>query len=134
MIPQKNKEFVLNEDLKEMPSYTYEIDFKKDKITGNIDKIPAMEQAIYKIINTERYQYLIYTWNYGIELQDLIGKSTNYCVPEIERRITEALLWDSRIKRVFDFEFNLSRKKCILVTFTVQTIFGNIKAERQVSI
>ncbi len=134
MVPQNNKELVLNDELKEMPSYTYKIDWKKDKMIGNTDKIPAMEQAIYKIINTERYQYLIYTWNYGIELQNLIGKSTNYCIPEIERRITEALLWDSRITGVSDFEFDLSRKKSILVTFTVQTIFGNIKSERQVSI
>ena len=31
-------------------------------------------QAIRKIMGTERYAFVIYTANYGIELQRLVGK------------------------------------------------------------
>lgn len=34
-----------------------------------------MKQAIYKILQTERFEYLIYSWNYGIELNAVVGKS-----------------------------------------------------------
>ncbi|MFQ8776837.1 MAG: DUF2634 domain-containing protein [Roseburia sp.] len=28
-----------------------------------------MKQAIYNILNTERYQYIIFSWDYGVELR-----------------------------------------------------------------
>ena len=56
-------------------SNTFRVRYENDyKLTGMCDDIEAMEQAIFKIINTERYKYLIYDWNYGIELSDLIGE------------------------------------------------------------
>ncbi len=73
------------------PSHTYDVDFRTDsQIRGYADKLRAMEQAIYKIINTERYQYIIYSWNYGIELQDLFGQPIPYVYAELQRRIEEA--------------------------------------------
>jgi hypothetical protein len=134
MTPQNGQIPLLNESFKEMPSYTYRMDIKKERIAGNIDQAIAMEQAIYKVINTERYQYLIYSWQYGIELQDLIGHPVDYCVPEIERRITEALLCDTRIRGVSDFNFNISQKGSIGVEFSVQTIFGNITISKEVDV
>ncbi len=44
------------------PTYTFNIDYGGDnQIKGYTDSLEAMKQAIYKIINTERYQYLIYS-------------------------------------------------------------------------
>ena len=81
------------------PSYTYSLDYARDsQIRGFTDELEAMKQAIYKIINTERYEYIIYSWNYGIELQDLFGQPIPYVYAELQRRISEALLADDRIK------------------------------------
>ena len=105
---------------------------KRDK-GGTIDEIQAVEQAVFLILNTERYEWLIHSWDYGVELHNLIGKDVEYCIPEIERRVREALLQDDRITAVQNFEFTVNKKK-VLTTFTVVSIFGEINAELGVEI
>lgn len=114
-------------------SRTLKMDFDWKTISGTIDQIQAVEQAVFLILNTERYFWLIFSWNYGVELHDLIGKDPEYCIPEIERRIREALLQDDRITAVENFEFDVNKKK-VLTTFTVISIFGNINVEKVVEI
>ena len=120
-----------------IPTKTYKMELEEnsDRISGFTDEQEAMKQAIYKIIRTERYKYIIYDWNYGIELEDLFGMPVNYCVPEIERRIREALLQDTRISEVNNFEFDTSKKGVVLVKFTAYTEFGEINiTDEEVSI
>ena len=100
-------------------------------IAGFVDGIDAMKQAIYLILNTERYAYIVYSWNYGVELADLIGKPIPFVMSEAKRRITEALMQDTRIKGVSDFAFE-SQGSALQVTFTVHTIFGDIETDREV--
>ena len=85
-----------------------------ERITGTMtDDIEAVKQAIYKILNTERYQYPIYSWNYGVELADLFGKPIAYVLPEIPRRIKEALVADDRIIDATAFELSHDKRgKC----------------------
>ena len=125
----------LNTDLEfeERPTHTYRMDLRKSYVRGYTDKLEAMEQAIYKILLTERYQYIIYSGNYGIETLDLYGQPISYICPELERRIREALLWDSRIKSVDNFEFDLSKKGEIRVTFVTKTVFGDVTTQRTVN-
>lgn len=107
-------------------SNTFRVRYESDyKLLGMCDDIEAMKQAIFKIINTERYKYLIYDWNYGIELNDLIGEPIPYVYAEIERRIKEALLADNRIKEVTDFKFS-NNGGDVLCLFTANTIYGEI--------
>ena len=108
------------------PSYTYALDYSRDsQIRGYTDELEAMKQAIYKIINTERYEYIIYSWNYGIELQDLFGQPIPYVYAELQRRISEALLADDRIIDVYGFEFGHNQGD-VFTTFSVDTIYGTI--------
>ena len=121
-------------DIKEQPSLTYKMQMADGQIRGYTDGLEAVRQAIYKIIMTERYQYIMYSWDYGIELQDLYGEPISYVCPELERRISEALLCDDRIRSVDNFDFDLTRKRVVHVSFTARTIFGEIKAGREVEI
>lgn len=134
MIPSVND--ILTEDLEieTLPSKTYMLQIEKDIINGSCDNQEAMKQAIYKILNTERYQYIIYSWNYGIQLLDLYGEPVTYVCPELERRITDALSVDDRILSCDNFEFNTSKKGCAIVTFTASTTFGDIEIEKAVNI
>lgn len=102
-------------------------------INGYCDELEAMKQAIYKILNTERYQYIIYSWNYGIETVDLFGEPITYVYLELKRRIKEALTQDSRIVSVDAFSFKVDKGK-VHVIFTVHSIFGDVEAERAVDI
>lgn len=132
MMPKTN---FLSEDFKfeEEPTHTYKMNSENGRVIGYADGIEAMKQAIYKILSTERYEYVMYSWNYGIELLDLYGEPLSYVCPELERRITEALTWDERIKSVDNFEFNVIGKSKIHVTFTARTIFGDAEIEKEVN-
>lgn len=120
-------------EIEEQPSFTYMMQANEYLIRGYIDGLEAVRQAIYKIIMTERYQYIMYSWNYGIELLDLFGEPVTYVCPELKRRITEALLWDDRIRSVDNFEFDFPQKGIVHVAFIAHTIFGDVKAEREVN-
>ena len=89
-----------------IPTLTYRVQREKEIVSGTVDELEAMKQAVFKILFTERYQYEIYNWEYGMELKDLFGRAKSYVIPEIKKRIEEALLADDRIKAVTDFTFH----------------------------
>lgn len=126
----------LNQDfeIEEQPSKTYKMHLDGDSVRGFVDEQEAMKQTIFRILNTERYQYVIYPWWYGIETVDLYGEPVTYVCPELERRITEALKVDTRIISVGDFEHDLDVKGVVHTTFTAYTVYGDIKAEKGVNI
>lgn len=110
-------------------SMTSDIDVTEmNRIDGYTDGLDAVIQAIYLILSTERYQYIIYSWDYGVELLTLIGKPMSYVTAELPRRITEALMQDNRIKEVTDFQFE-KRGKRLHTTFNVITDVGIISTE-----
>lgn len=115
----------------EQNTETYKMHISLETINGKTDEQEAMMQAIYKILNTERYAYPIYSDNYGIELIDLIGEDAEWVCPELQRRIEEALLQDERIKEVSDFDFTIEDDK-IHVSFTASTIFGDTTVIKEV--
>lgn len=133
MIPNTGISREENIEIIREPVSTYRWDMEKSRISGYIDGIEAMKQAVYKILHTERYVYEIYSWNYGIELSDLIGKSKAYVYPELKRRIAEALTQDDRIQRVDDFSFAAQEEE-VVVTFVAYTDLGEVEAERKVRI
>ena len=96
MIPQVQDDLRHGFTLDTLPSYTLGLRTGSERVLGRVDGLEAMKQAVYLILSVERYDYLIHSWNYGVELQDLYGMPTSYCIPEIERRIREALLQDDR--------------------------------------
>ncbi len=120
-------------EIREKPDLTYQMHREDNLARGYVDGLEAVKQAIYKIIMTERYQYIMYSWNYGIELGDLFGEPVTYVCPELKRRITEALLCDSRIKSVDGFTFDFPQKGVVHVSFTAHTVFGDTQAEREVN-
>ena len=125
----------LNKDFKivEPGSQTFYLDIDRNVILGYTDGQEAMKQAIYLTLSTERYQYVIFSWNYGIELLDLFGRPMTYVLPELKRRIEEALLQDTRIERLENFNFKVN-KGTILTTFTAVTVHGSIPIEKAVTI
>lgn len=150
---------VLNESINTLtyPSNTYKIKFKtdavdpknrnimintlgvdsseenSDRIDGYVDGIDSIIQSIYLILSTERYQFIIYSWDYGVELIDLYGQPMSYVMAELPRRIREALVMDDRISNVTNFEFTVN-KRALLVKFTVITTIGNISMSMGVNV
>jgi hypothetical protein len=133
MIPLITNDSLQQDFTIEESSRTHKLNLNELTISGYTDEQEAMIQAIFLILNIERYEYLIYSWNYGIELTDLFGQPTSFVIPELERRITEALIQDSRITKVENFTFETNRNK-VYTKFTAHTIFGDIEIEKVVTI
>lgn len=116
------------------PSNTYRLLYDNKRFSGCVDNLKAYEQAVYKILQTERYAHLIYSWNYGIELKDLFGQPIPYVIPELERRITEALMADDRTEKVSNFEFDTSNHGVVHVKFVATSIYGETEINTSVEI
>ena len=107
--------------------------FTEDNLSGYINELEALEQTIYKVLSTEKYTYPIYSFDYGIELESLIGKDPNYVKIELKRRIEECLLEDERIEGVSDFEFTQDGD-CLYCSFNVVSIYGEVSITKGVDI
>ncbi len=112
---------------------TYCLDTENLRVVGKVNDREALKQAIMLMLGVERYQNIIYSDNYGAEFEQLMGKPIEYALPEIERRITDALSIDSRIKAVRDFEFEFNRNM-VNVTFYIDSIYGEININKEVMI
>ena len=134
MIPSVNNILTTDLEVTTQPSKSYKMHIDDRYINGTCQDLEEVKQTIYKILNTERYSYIIYSWNYGVEFSDLIGQPITYVCSEIQRRINEALTQDDRIESVSDFEFDISQKHEVVCTFTVHTIFGDTTEERMVTV
>lgn len=131
MIPSTNSILTVDLQMLTQPSKQHRMQLDGNRIKGTCEGIEALKQTIYKILNTERYAYIIYSWNYGIELMDLYGKPVLLVCAEAERRIKDALSVDDRITGVDSFEFDTSVRKIVSVSFTVHSVYGDIN-ERMV--
>lgn len=128
MLPQNNNLLNRGIEIKSNASKTYFIDIENDKMKGITDGLEALKQAIYLILSIQRYDYIIYSWNYGIELKDLFGKPTTYACAVLPSRIKQALMQDDRIQNVYDF-VTRAKGETVFVKFTVDSVFGVFEQE-----
>ncbi len=106
----------------------YEFNFKTGKLTGKIlEGKAALKMWIYKALLTKRYIYPIYSWDYGQDIEELIGKGyeKGFIESEVERRAQECLMINERIIRCHSFEISLINDQ-LNVNFTVDTTFGEV--------
>lgn len=114
----------------ELPTKTYRLDLQSGQCIGMVDGIEAMEQAIFKMLSTERFRHLIYSDDYGFE--NPIGREEIFVRAELPRRIEEALLQDGRIIGVENLTMNF-HKDAVLVKFTCLTDYGDVEVLREVT-
>ena len=116
------------------PNLTYRLGEKT--VAGKIDTLESVKQAVYHILSTERYSNPIYDDNYGIELEQYIGKDIGFIVANIEDTLREALCQDDRINdiQVDNVEKSSQQNNACLVEFTVFTIYGNYSDSMNISL
>lgn len=110
---------------------TYKV--SDDKIQGITDGLTALQQTIEHMLNTERYEYPVYSLDYGFQSDDLIGKDREYVEAELQRRIRECLLTDDRITGVGNFQFAVDGDE-MLCTFDVENVYKTISLNKAVTI
>lgn len=133
MIPESNIDLT-SVEIDNQPSLTYFLDFNKKRIRGKIDNETAIMQLVKKILYTERYAYVIYSGNYGVELERLIGKDYDFIVADVERTIKDALLVDDRIISVSDFKIEKTNIDNMDISFKVNSIMGQANIDLGVNL
>ena len=131
MIPEVNLDQV------QEPEYsndTFHIDFTNGRIGGIIGGIASVEQAIYVALMTERYAYMIYSWQYGVGIEKYIGKDFGYIKADIGREIRETLMQDDRIIDVYDFDIKKINIDSAIIEFSCLTTEGNVNIKQEVSL
>lgn len=137
MVPEQEIELDMLEgmdDESEMPSFDFRMNTATGRIGGTVEGLEEIRQSVQMILSTERYEHSIYPDSYGVETADLIGQDVELVIPELEMRITEALLIDDRIEEVTDFEFDLSTPGIVVMSFTINTTKGTLEEEMEVEI
>jgi hypothetical protein len=82
-------------------------------------------QWCVKTVLTERFAFLAYSWDYGVEIEDALKSPNRTAVEaEIERTITEALLVDPRTELVRDFVFEWQADE-LYVSFAIVPVIGD---------
>lgn len=118
---------VLEEEQTETEQTDYEIDFVTGALTGRvITGLDAVIQWIRLTLGTERYFYNQFSWDYGSELETLIGReeSKEYIESEVNRMITDALSVNDAIEGITDMTIS-TEKDSLYAEFTVNTIYGS---------
>ena len=106
-------------------------DFEKDNpILENkefkiVEGNEAIKVWVYKALLTPRYQHSIYSWDYGSELMDLIGKAYTHELTksEAKRYIKEALEINPYILEVDVIDMSF-RDSVLSANIKLLTIYG----------
>lgn len=120
-------------ELEESPVYrTYKMDMTEKRIVGMVDGEEAVLQAIWKILSTCRFAYLIYDDQYGSDIQNKIGDSDltpEYLESDIPAMVEEALTQDERITGIADFSYEILSQDSVKLNFVAETIYGELDIE-----
>lgn len=106
----------------------YEFNFETGQLTGKIlEGKEALKMWIYKTLLTKRYKHIIYSWDYGQDLEEIIGQGYEKGLirSEVERRIKDCLLINDKITACTHFNIQLINDQ-LNVDFKVNTIYGEV--------
>ena len=106
------------------PSLTWYKNPITGQLTGPVDGIEAVRQAVDEYLSVARFKYTLYTPNHGMDWEGLLGSDSGYVVSELKRRLADVFLPDNRITDVTDFEFSQDADN-LFCNFTVVTVFGS---------
>ena len=118
---------------RDQPSLTWIADPVTRRLRGRGDNYEAVRQAVEVIVNVERFRWQIYSPNFGIELDGLLGNDPGFAASELQRRLSDAFLPDSRILGISDFSYTFENG-VLTAEVTVNTVFGPVKTGVEVTV
>lgn len=88
----------------------------------------AVKVWIWKALMTPRRRHDIYTWDYGSEVESLIGQAFTSAVKQSEavRYVREALMVNPYIKAVHQVSVDFSGER-LTISCSVDTIYGEVE-------
>ena len=117
----------------QQPSRTWYINKETRRIQGEVDNLAAVRQAVEIILNVERFRWQIYRPYSGMQWEGLIGQDAGYVALELQRRITEALTMDDRVRGISDFSYTVEGTT-LRASLTVNTVYGDTQTSVEVNL
>ena len=118
---------------RQQPGRTWYIDKTTNRIRGECDDWLAVRQAVEIILNVERFRWQIYRPYSGMQWEGLIGQDPGYVASELQRRITEALTMDDRVRGISNFTYTVTGDQ-LSAFLTVNTVFGEYETSVEVNL
>ena len=112
---------------------TYKVDTYNKRIIGTTDGQSAMEQAILKKLDTERFSYVIYSPNYAMELIRYMGQDLEYLQSDLQRTLEECLLVDNRVYSITNLVIEQVDIDSVKINFDVETTEGVLNITKEIS-
>ena len=112
---------------------TYKVDTYNKRIIGTTDGQSAMEQAILKNLDTERFSYVIYSPNYAMELIRYMGQDLEYLQSDLQRTLEECLLVDNRVYSITNLVIEQVDIDSVKINFDVETTEGVLNITKEIS-
>lgn len=122
---------IIEEDETDKEPSDYEIDFTTGELTGRIiTGLDAIKQWIRLALGTDRYFYNQFSWDYGSELNELIGQSYSeeYIESEVTRMVTDALSTNKDIDGISSLHVVMENDS-LQISFIVNTPYGSGEVE-----
>ena len=133
VLPQSSVNLTNGVEFVQQPSKTWYIDKTSNRISGTVDGLAAVTQAVDIILNVERFRWQIYKPYSGMQWDGLLGQDPGYVASELQRRITAALTMDDRIRGISGFSYTASGN-VLSASFTVNTVYGDTQTTVEVNV
>lgn len=119
-------------------NHTFELDFNTGEISRKlITGMESVKQFVQLALRTPRFEHAIYSDQFGSEILALIkedGELTRaYITSELERLVTEALIYDDRIEDVANFDIEFSENEVVL-RFDVLALDEYVEVEEVIDV
>lgn len=114
-----------------MTSRDFRIDLETGRLTsGIVTGLEAIKQFVALALMTPRFDYAIYSADFGSEVEELMygDSSISYKESEIERMVIDALIHDERIDSVHDFIIE-TKNDGLYVSCKVESVEGLFELE-----
>lgn len=112
----------------------YEIDFSTGQLTGRIvEGLEAIKVWVWCCLQTERYRYPIYSWQYGGEYEQYFGEAVqdDWLQGDCKTETEEALKVNPWITGITDFEASMEGSHLHL-SFKLETGYGDTEVSQYV--
>lgn len=132
-LPEMQIDLTHGVEFRDQPSLTWIYDPISNRLRGWGDGYEALRQAVEIICNVERFRWQIYSPNFGIELEGLLGTEPGYAASELRRRLEDAFSADRRLLGLSRFDWRSDGERLFAET-TVDTVFGPVPAALEVKL
>ncbi|OUO31738.1 DUF2634 domain-containing protein [Flavonifractor sp. An306] len=133
VLPKSAVDLTNGVEFVQQPSKTWYINRETGRIQGEIDGLAAVTQAVDVLLNVERFRWQIYRTYSGVQWEGLIGQDPGYVASELQRRITQALTMDDRVRGISNFSYS-TNGNTLTASFTVNTVYGATQTTVEVNV